>query len=134
MAQFHGSDGVVKIGTNVVAEIKGFEVNEQAATFRTNAPTMNTPAPAATFKAGETTWDASLDCFWDDTDTNGQEALTIGASVTVHLLPKGATTGNTDLTGTALVTEVGIPAAHDGIVERRIKVQGTGALTHGTAA
>jgi len=133
MAQFHGSDGVVKIGTNVVAEVKGFDVNEQAATYRTNAPTMNNAAPAATFKAGETSWTAKLDCYWDDTDTTGQEALTVGASVTVHLMPEGSAVGSADLNGSAIVTEVGIAVAHDGIVERTISVQGTGALTHGTA-
>ena len=134
MSQFHGSDGVVKIGANVVAEVKGFTVNETAETFQTNGPTMNTPAPATTHMAGPTSWDATLDCYWDDTDTNGQEALTIGASVTLHLLPEGTTTGDEDLYGTAIVTDIGIPVSFDGVVERSIQLKGSGALTHGAAA
>ena len=134
MTQFHGSDGIVKFGANTVAEVKGFTGNESAETYRTNAPTMNDPAPAATFKAGETSWDCSLDCYWDDTDTLGQEAATIGATVVVHLMPEGDTTGDNDISGSAIVTGLGIPSAHDGIVERTIQLQGTGALTHGTAA
>jgi len=134
MAQFHGSDGVVEIGANAVAEVKSFEVNENADTYETNGPTMNDPAPAKTFKAGATSWDAKVDCFWDDTDTTGQEAMTIGATVTVHLLPEGAAVGANDINGSAIVTGIGIPVAHDGIVERSITLQGSGALTHGTHA
>jgi len=124
---------MVKFGANQVAEVKDFSVNQSAATYRTNAPTTNDPAPAATFKAGETSWEASVNCYWDDTDTNGQEAATIGANVTAQLMPEGAATGDADINGSAIVTGLGIPVAHDGIVERSITMQGTGPLTHGTA-
>ena len=132
MSQFHGSDGVVKISSAVVAEVKGFTVNETAETFQTNAPTTNDPAPATTHMAGPTSWDATIDCYWDDTDATGQEAMTIGASVTVHLQAEGNTAGDHDLTGTAIVTDIGIPVSFDGVVERSIQLKGSGALTHGT--
>ncbi len=134
MSQFHGSDGVVKIGAATVAEVKSFSVEESAETYETNAPTMNDPAPAKAFKAGATSWNGSVDCFWDDTDATGQEALTVGAAVTVHFMPEGDTTGDNDINGSAIVTGISKQAAHDGIVEASFTLQGSGALTHGAAA
>ena len=74
----------------------------------------------------------SLDCFWDETDTTGQGALTIGASVTLALYPEGDGTGGTYYSGTALVTGVSRTASFDGMVEASISVQGSGALTAAT--
>ena len=79
-----------------------------------------------------TSFSGSLDCFWDETDTNGQGALTNGASVTLNLYPEGDTNGDTYYSGTALVTGVSRSASFDGMVEATISVQGTGALTSAT--
>ena len=80
-----------------------------------------------------TSFSGSLDCFWDETDTTGQGALTVGASVTLALYPEGEAVGATFYSGTALVTGVSRTASFDGMVEASISVQGTGALTSDTA-
>lgn len=130
MANHTGVDGVVKVGANAVAEVRNWSINETADTIEDT--TMNDTS--RTYQAGLRSWNGSLTAFWDESDTNGQVALTIGASVTLHLLPEGATTGDVDYTGTAIVTSIGIAVPTNGMVERTIGFQGTGALTITTAA
>jgi predicted secreted protein len=79
-----------------------------------------------------TSFSGSLDVFWDETDTSGQGALTIGSEVTLNVYPEGDTSGDTYYTGTAIVTGVSRSASFDGLVEASVSVQGTGALTSTT--
>jgi hypothetical protein len=88
---------------------------------------------ARTYLPSLTTFTGSIDVLWDETNSTGQGALTIGASVTLNLYPEGASTGDTYYTGTAIVTGRNITASYDGLVEMSISVQGTGALTQSTA-
>lgn len=130
MAKHTGVDGVVKVGTNTVAEVRDWSVNETADTIEDT--TMNDTSK--TFQAGLKSWNGSLNAFWDETDTTGQEALTVGSSATLNLYPEGATTGDIYYYGTAIVTSVGIANPTNGMVTRSIGFQGSGALTKGTAA
>ena len=79
-----------------------------------------------------TSFSGSIDVFWDETDTSGQGALTIGSEVTLNVYPEGDTAGDTYYTGTAIVTGVSRSASFDGLVEASVSVQGTGALTSTT--
>lgn len=128
MASHIGRDGIVKVGAATVAEVKSFSIEESADTVETTKMTDTARSHAITL----TSFSGSLDCFWDETDTTGQGALTIGASVTLALYPEGDTTGDTFYSGTALVTGVSRSASFDGMVEASISVQGTGALTADT--
>ena len=128
MASHIGRDGIVKVGAATVAEVKSFSIEESADTVETTKMTDTARSHAITL----TSFSGSLDCFWDETDTTGQGALTIGASVTLALYPEGDTTGDTYYSGTALVTGVSRTASFDGMVEASISVQGTGALTADT--
>ena len=112
MATHKGSSGLVKNGSNTVAEVRTWTLN-------TNA-------------AGLTSADASVDVFWDETDTNGQVALAPGSSVTLVLYPEGADSGDTYYTGTALVTSKSITGSFDGMVEASISATYTGAVTTAT--
>ena len=69
---------------------------------------------------------------WDETDTTGQGALTIGAEVTLNLYPEGDASGDVYYTGSAIVTGRTINSSYDGLVEMSISVQGNGALTQTT--
>jgi predicted secreted protein len=128
MASHIGRDGIVKVGTATVAEVKSFSIEESADTVETTKMTDTARTHAITL----TSFSGSLDCFWDETDTTGQGALTIGASVTLALYPEGEVAGDTYYSGTALVTGVSRSASFDGMVEASISVQGTGALTAST--
>jgi predicted secreted protein len=130
MATHKGSEGVVKVGANTVAEVRTWTIAESADTLEDTAMGDT----ARTFKSSLTTFTGSLDVFWDETDTTGQGALTIGAEVTFAVFPEGDASTDTYYTGTAIVTEVSRTAAFDGLVEASISLQGTGALSESTVA
>ena len=128
MTTHTGSEGTVKVGSNVIAEIRSFSIEETADTLEDT--TMGDTA--RTYKSSLTSYSGSLDVFWDETDVTGQGALTIGAEVTLAMYPEGDTVGDNYLTGTAIVTSRSISSSFDGLVEMSISVQGTGALTSTT--
>jgi hypothetical protein len=128
MANHAGSEGTVKIGSNVVAEVKSFSIEESADTIEDT--TLGDTA--RTFKSGLTGWSGSVECFWDETDTNGQGALTIGAEVTLNVYPEGAVSTDKYFTGSGIVTGISRQASLDGMVEASFSFQGNGALTLGT--
>lgn len=130
-----GSAGVVKLSTNTVGEITGFTLELSRGTIE---DTALTDAAKTFLPEDQYTWTASVECQWDDGDTNGQEALQTallnGTTVEVHLLPEGTTTGDEDYNGNAYVTSISQPVARNAVITRSIQLQGTGALTVGTAA
>jgi hypothetical protein len=130
MATHTGSEGTVKVGANAISEIRSFSIEESADTLEDT--TMGDTA--RTYKSSLTTYTGTIDVLWDETDTNGQNALTIGASVTLNLYPEGDTSGDTYYTGTAIVTGRTINSSFDGLVEMSISVQGSGALSQTTVA
>ena len=130
MATHTGSEGTVKVGANAIAEIRSYSVEQTSDTVEDTTMGDSWRTHKATLKS----WTASVDCFWDETDTNGQGALTVGAEVTLNLYPEGSTTGDSYLYGTGIVTSKTVTASFDGMVESSISVQGTGTLTTGTAA
>jgi len=128
MAIHKGSEGTVHVGTDAVAEIKSYSVEETSDTvevtsmgdsFRDYLPTL-------------TSFSGSIDVFWDEEDT-AQIALQVGTEVTIKFYPEGADTGDKYYTGTAIVTGSSISASFDGMVEASISVQGKSALTLATA-
>ncbi len=127
MANHKGSEGVVKTGTDTIAEVTAWTIDESAATI--DDSTLD--ATTTTMQIGRTSWTGSIECFWDETDTSGQEVLTIGASITLNLYPEGDTTGDEFATGTALITGISMGGAIDGIISRSFSYQGSGALTWG---
>ena len=128
MATHKGSEGTVHVGSNAIAEIRSYSLDETADTVEDT--TMGDAA--RTYLASLTTFSGSIDVFWDETDTSGQVALAVGSSVTLKWYPEGATSGDTYYTGSALVTGKNISASFDGMVEASISVQGTGAITTAT--
>ncbi len=129
MANHTGSEGTVHVGTTAVAEIRSYSISETADTIEDT--TMGDSARS--YKSSLKTFSGSIDVFWDETDTSGQGALTVGSSVTIKFYPEGSTTGDTYLYGSAIVTGKTVNGSYDGMVESSITVQGTGALTTGTA-
>jgi predicted secreted protein len=130
MATHTGSEGTVKVGTDAIAEIRSFSIEESADTLEDTSMGDT----ARTYKSSLTTYTGSIDVLWDESDTAGQGALTIGAEVTLNLYPEGDTTGDTYLSGSAIVTGRSVNSSFDGLVEMSISVQGNGALTTSTVA
>ncbi len=128
MATHKGSEGVIKVGANTVAEVRSYSIDETADVLEDTSMGDS----AKTYLASLTSFSGSLDVFWDETDTSGQGALTVGSSVTLNVYPEGADSGDTYYSGTALVTGVSRSGSFDGMVEASISVQGSGALTQST--
>jgi predicted secreted protein len=128
MATHKGSEGTVKVGSNAVAEIRSYSIEESADTLEDTSMGDS----ARSYKPSLTSFSGSLDVFWDETDISGQGALSIGSEVTLNVYPEGETAGDTYYTGSAIVTGVSRSASFDGLVEASISVQGNGALTETT--
>ena len=125
MAVHKGSEGLVQVATNTVAEIRSYSYEETADTIEDTSM----GDAARTFVSSLTGWSGSIEAMWDETDTTGQGALIIGATVTVSFYPEGETTGDTYHTGSAIVTGVSRTGSFDDLVMVSMTLQGTGALT-----
>lgn len=130
MANHSGSEGTVHVGVNPVAEIRSYSISETSDTIEDT--TMGDSS--RTYKPSLKSFSGSIDVFWDETDTTGQGALTVGSEVTIKFYPEGTTAGDIFYTGSAIVTGKTINGSFDGMVEASITVQGNGALTTSTAS
>ena len=130
MANHKGSEGTVHVGTSAVAEIRSYNISETSDTVEDT--TMGDAA--RTYKTSLTSFSGSVSCYWDEADTNGQVALTVGSEVTIKFYPEGNSSGDTYLTGSAIVTGKTVTGSFDGMVEASITLQGTGALSTTTVA
>lgn len=128
MATFSGSAGVVKAGGNAIGEIRSFTVDQTGDTVEDTSM----GDAARTYKATLNTFTASVDALFDDTDT-AQTAMTIGTELAFIFQPEGGSSGKYQLSGSGIVTGISQTQSFDGLVERSFTVQGTGALTIGTA-
>ena len=125
MATHVGTAGVVKVGSDTVAEVTGFNIDETNDTVEDTTLTDTSKTYIALRKDATGT----IECHWDETDTTGQTALAVGSSVTLNLYPEGADSGDTYYTGTALVTGVSQAVTLDGVISRTINVQFSGGVS-----
>jgi len=128
MATHTGSSGVVKVGTNTVAEVRSFTLDTTAELLEDTALTDTSKS----FQVGKKGATASVECFWDETDTNGQIAIAEGSQVTLYLYPEGADSGDYYFGGTWLITANSVSTPTDGMIEGTFSATLTGALTRGT--
>lgn len=134
MANHVGSEGSVYIGANAVAEIKSWSLEVS----------MNTVSDTSigdsweTFKAGTLSWSGSIECHWDETDTNGQIALNAAvetpAAVTLNLYPEGNSSTDIYYTGSAYITGISRSGTGNEIISATYSFTGTGSLTESTVA
>ena len=128
MATHLGKEGTGQVGSNAIAEIRGFSIDETIDTVEDTSMGDSSKTYLASIKD----FSGSVDVLYDETDTNGQTALSVGSSVTLNFAPEGTDSGDVKLTGTAIVTGKSVTSSFDGLVESTITVQGTGGLTTGT--
>jgi len=130
MSYHHGNEGVVKVGANSIAEVQewAYEESDAAVLEKTSMGDSAAEYIAAGCKRGG----GSVNCLLDETDTDGQNALTAGASVTLNLYPSGADTGNTYWSGTVIIETVSMSGGKAGFEERTFTFRGV--LTSGTVS
>mgnify|MGYP003643918666 FL=1 len=125
MANHKGSEGVVKVGTATVAEVKDWSLSETAETIDDTIMGET----ARTRKSSLTSASGSLSAFWDESDATGQMAMTAGAEVTLNLYPEGAAVGDYFASLSAIITTFDVSAAMDGMVEASFSFESNGAVT-----
>ena len=127
---YSGEAAVVKVGSVTIGEGLDWSVTSTAEVIDDTAllDTWKTSLP------GKKSWSGSMNCHWDETNTTGQGAVTVGAAVTLNLYPEGATTGDIYFTGAAVITSVGVTVAEGWTIKTAIAFQGNGSLTQSTAA
>ncbi len=130
MATHAGSEGKVFVGSSQVAEVKSWSMEITSDTVDASIIGTQWRKNQATIKS----WSGSFDAFWDETDTTGQGAVTVGGTVTLNLYPEGDDTGATYWSGDAIITSISYSASFDGIVEATFSFTGTGALTESTVS
>jgi len=123
VAKVHGKSGSVTY-TNITAATKAWTLN-----YTCDVDESTDWAAAATgktFMAGVTSWTATVEAYYDNTNTAAP-----GDSATLTLIP----TTNLKYEGTAIMTSMRVSAAVDGGVDTMTyEFQGTGALTIDTTA
>ena len=128
MANHTGQSGTVKLGSNVVGSVSGFSLDTTGDVIENS----NLGSTARQYLAGRTSWSASVETHFDETDTNGQQALSVGSSVVLNLYPEGADSGDYYWSGTALVTGESHAVSLDDTIKSNFTAQGTGVLTRST--
>lgn len=126
MANHTGSEGVVKVGSTTIGEIRSYNISETSDTIEST--TMGDSS--RTYLASLKSFSGSMDVYWDELDT-GQNTLSVGSTVTINVYPEGATAGQSEkyYSGSIIVTGKTINASFDGMVEASITFQGTDALS-----
>ena len=128
MANHTGVSGLVKVGTATVAEVRSFTLSTTSELLEDT----NLTDAAKTYQIGKKGATCSIECFWDETDSNGQIAIAEGSQVTMTLYPEGADAGDYYFGGTWLITGNSVSTPTDGIIEATFDATLTGALTRGT--
>ena len=145
MATYAGHQGVVKIGSTTVAEVKDFSLEITANTV--DATTLGAAAADQGWtktKITNRSWSATVNCFYDDAATNGQiemqnnimegiDDLLASTVVTLNLYNEGDATGKSYWQGDALITSLSETVAGDGLVEISFTATGQGHISVETA-
>ena len=93
----HGNDGIVKIGSNAVAEVQNWSYDEEDIAVVEKSSMGDTEA--VPYASGCKRGAGAIECLWDNGDTTGQDVLLPGASVALKLYPEGDTSGDTEYSG-----------------------------------
>lgn len=128
MSTTHGTSGSVYNGANLVAEVNDYTLDLAADFAETsNLATVDKTTHATAIKS----FRGTVNCWWDDSDANGQEAMQIGSSVTLKLRPEGVGTGLREYSGTCRITSESVQVRKGQITERSFAFEGSGVLTRG---
>ena len=106
MAVLKGKNGVVKVGTQAVANVTSYSVSEEADMLETTS--IGTGVNGRTYVPGLRQITGSIDCNIDPSDTNGQMQFEVGYTVGIVLeLATGVSLqGDVIITGSSI--EVGV--------------------------
>lgn len=127
MATRKGKEGVVKVGTTVVGEVKSFQLEVTSNEVDTSIMGVNWTKTDST----QNSWSGSMEMFYDPTDT-GQQGVSVGDMATLAFYYEGSTTGLKFDSGEALITSVSKSQSFDDMVNLTVAFKGNGTLTSAT--
>jgi len=128
MAVHTGSAGLIKIGSNKVAEVTAFTLETTADVIESTELSDTSKTYEVSRKSGTVTIEAA----WDETDSNGQIVLQEATGVTLLLYPEGADSGDYFYTVPAIVTGNSVAVTMDDLIRLSISCQINGAISRGT--
>jgi predicted secreted protein len=129
MATHTGSEGLIKVSTTTVGELRSYTLEQTSDTIEDTSLGDST----RTYKAGLKGFSGSASLYFDEADA-GQILLVVGGAIAIKVFPEGATVGDKYYEGDAIVTAYNISASFDGLVEAELTFTGTGTLTLSTQA
>jgi predicted secreted protein len=129
MATHTGQEGLIRIGTTTIGELRSYTLDQTADTIEDTSLGDTT----RTYKAGLKAFAGSASLFFDEADA-GQILIVVGTEISIKFYPEGNTTGDKFYEGSAIVTGYNISASFDGLVEAEMTFTGTGALSLSTAS
>jgi predicted secreted protein len=129
MATHTGQEGLIRIGTTTIGELRSYTLDQTADTIEDTSLGDTT----RTYKAGLKAFAGSASLFFDEADA-GQILIVVGTEISIKFYPEGNTTGDKFYEGTAIVTGYNISASFDGLVEAEMTFTGTGAISLSTAS
>jgi predicted secreted protein len=127
MATHTGSEGLIKVGTTTVGELRSYTLEQTADTIEDTSMGDS----SRTYKSALKGFSGSASLFFDEADA-GQILIVVGGSITIKVFPEGASSGDKFYEGSAIVTGYNVSASFDGMVEAEMTFTGTGALSLST--
>ena len=127
MATHTGSEGVIKIGSTVLGELRSYTLENTSDTIEDTSM----GDASRTYKVGLKGFSGSASLFFDELDA-GQILLVVGSEIAIKVFPEGASSGDKFYEGNAIVTGYNISASFDGMVEAEMTFTGTGTLSLST--
>ena len=128
MATHTGSEGVIKIGSTLLGELRSYTLENTSDTIEDTSM----GDASRTYKVGLKGFSGSASLFFDELDA-GQILIVVGTEISIKVFPEGATTGDKFYEGSAIVTAYNISASFDGLVEAEMTFTGTGTLSLSTS-
>ena len=128
MATHTGSEGVIKIGSTLLGELRSYTLENTSDTIEDTSM----GDASRTYKVGLKGFSGSASLFFDELDA-GQILIVVGSEIAIKVFPEGASSGDKFYEGNAIVTGYNISASFDGMVEAEMTFTGTGTLSLSTA-
>lgn len=128
MSNHLGSEGLVKVGSNTIAEVTAWTLSESSEMVEDTELSDTSKS----FKADLKGWTVSIEAHWDETDAAGQEAMTNGTTVALNLYPEGAAGSDQYFTGSVIISGIERSGGISGVITASFTGQGTGALSKTT--
>ncbi|MDH3636841.1 MAG: hypothetical protein OES09_00050 [Gammaproteobacteria bacterium] len=127
MAKLNGKNGVVKVGANDVINLRSWG-------FEETAPTIDAGVCGETFadqRVGIPSNSGTIDALLDPADT-AQDAMSLGAQITLQMYPDGDVSTDTYYEVTANITSRGIAQDRGDMVSVAFGWVGSSAITENT--